>query len=109
MANSPIDFFIEYFRKIPKEQIEEYINQKKDLLPILKEALKMFALSLVKNLLRNHWNLVEEYLTDTNKVINLIVSVRPDLKETFSKKEAQIWLYENLKRIYDYLYEFTWK
>ena len=110
MADSStlINFLIDFFKKIPKEQIEQYVKEKKDLLPLIKESLRKLALYLVKRFLQNNWHIIEEYLTDTDKLVNLIITVRPDLKDLFQRKETLEWLYENVKRIYDFLYNFAW-
>ena len=107
--NKAVELLLSFFKNVPKEQIEAYIKENRDLLPLLKEKLNSFATWIVKKLLQSFWDTIEEYLTDTNKIIELIVRYRPDLKDLFMKKETQVWLYNNVKRIYEFLYEFTWK
>ena len=107
--NKAVELLLSFFKNVPREQIEAYIKENRDLLPLLKEKLNSFATWIVKKLLQSFWDTIEEYLTDTNKIIELIVRYRPDLKDLFMKKETQVWLYNNVKRIYEFLYEFTWK
>lgn len=96
---------LSYFLKIPKEKIEEIVEKGINIVDLVKQHAKNFA----KYLIRMYWREIEDILTDVNKVYNLIVSYRPDLKDIFDTPKGRKWLNENVQRLYDWLYKFAWE
>lgn len=103
-----IENILEIIKNIPKEEIVKFINENKNLLPIIKDNIHKIAINVIKIFGRLYWNKIEEYLTDTNKVIELVLKIRPDLEDILNSEKGKIWVYENLKRIYSFVYDLIW-
>lgn len=103
-----IEKIIEIFRNIPKKDIVDFIEKDGDLLPLIKENIQKIAITVIKIFGRLYWNIIEEYLTDTEKTIQLILKIRPDLEDILKSEKGKKWVYENLKRIYKFVYELIW-
>ncbi len=104
-----ISLLLNFFERIPKETIQQYVEQKKELVPLISEKLKSFALWVIKRILRIYWQDIEYYLTNPDKLLELLLEKRPDLRDIFEKPENRKWFEDQCWKLYDWLYDFTWK
>ena len=104
-----IQVLLNIFNNINKQDIVNFIQNNGDLTELIKKNIYAHANSIIKTLLRIFWDDIESIITDTDKVIEILVKARPDLKDVFKDQKAKLWLYENLKKLYAFLYDYTWR
>lgn len=103
-----VDELLKLFINIPKKDIEYAVNNNVDLLPILQNNIYKISMSIIRFFGRMYWNDIESYLTNTDKMLELLIRIRPELKDVLDTPKGKLWLYENLKRIYPYIYKLIW-
>lgn len=112
----PREWLLDFFRSIPREDIERFIDSGYDLVPLLKDKLEdvrvnmpSWVMDFVIGLLRKEWKNIESFLSDTDKVIKELVRLRPELAVTFAKKHRREWLEKQLMQIREFLYHIAWE
>jgi hypothetical protein len=73
------------------------------------QSLPDWLRDFVIGLIRKEWDTIDHFLSDTEKVIKEVVSIRPDLAITFSKKHRREWLDREVKKIRKLLYFIAWE
>jgi len=98
-----------FFMKLPKEQVEDAIKKDLRIVDLIKQHLVNFSLFMLKTIIRMFWNEIESYITNPNKLLELIKQYRPDIYELLITEQGYKWFIKNLREVYDWLYDFTWK
>ena len=111
---NPRQYLIDFFKSIPKEDIEKFIDSGGSLASVIEERLNMlqslpdWLRDFIIGLIRKEWDTIDYFLSDTDKVVKEIVSIRPDLAITFSKKHRREWLGKEIEKIRKLLYLIAW-
>lgn len=116
MEFDPKSWLIDFFKSIPVEDIERFIDEDSDLvLLISQKAREVFESSpawvkdFVIGLLRMHWKELDEFLSDPDKIIAELIRIRPELIKVFAKKHRREWLVKTVANLRDYLYRLAWE
>jgi hypothetical protein len=107
--NKGIEYLLGFLTKLDIQTVNEYVEKDKSLVPLLDKSLKENITLMVKFVFRGYWNQIDKYLHSPDLIISIIQKRRPDIAQVLKSEKGRKWLIKQLKEIYEYLYNFTWR
>lgn len=98
-----------FFSKLDGRYIEKAVRENIDLVEYVKTTLYLDdpeVREAIVPILRIIWSDIEEYLTDVPKVRDMLCR-DPVSRRVLSTKEGIHWLNTNIKKLYEFLYYYT--
>ncbi|WP_292319215.1 hypothetical protein [Caldisphaera sp.] len=109
ILNKGIEYLLGFLTKLDIKTVNEYIEKDKSLVPLLDKSIKENVITIIKFILRGYWNQIDKYLHNPDLIISIINKKRPDIAQVLRSEKGRKWLIKQLREIYEYLYNFTWR
>jgi hypothetical protein len=104
-----VEYLLGFLTKLDIKTVNEYIEKDKSLVPLLDKSIKENITLMIKFILRGYWDQIEKYLHNPDLIISIIEKKRPDIAQVLKSEKGKKWLIKQLREIYGYLYNFTWR
>ncbi len=104
IENKVADILLSELLKAKKEDLEYYIKNNKYLSDDLREHIQ----NITKIIIRYFWKDIEAWLTNPEKIYNIVIEKRPDFKDILSTEEGINWFNSNVERTYNLIYNYAW-